>query len=117
MKAQVRANQRRAMLDAEEASLGDRLLAILPGVSTGGSQLFLNATNSPNSTSRYSHEEAGDLFASAKRCMELRADLGLDAAGSVADKFLIACREAASGDAHRRGPRKLAEWLFTKITS
>jgi hypothetical protein len=33
------------------------------------------------------------------------------------DHFLIACREAASGDAHRRGPRKLAEWLLTKITS
>jgi len=117
MKAQVRANQRRAILDVEEALLRDRLLAILPGVSTGGSQIFLNATNSPNSTSRYSHEEADDLFASAKRCMELRADLGLDAAGSVRDNFLHAWREAASGDANRRGPRKLAEWLFTEMTS
>jgi hypothetical protein len=49
--------------------------------------------------------------------MELRAILGLDAEGGVADHFLIACREAASGDAHRRGPRKLAEWLLMKITS
>jgi hypothetical protein len=40
-----------------------------------------------------------------------------DAEGGVAGHFLIACREAASGDAHRRGPRKLAEWLLTKITS
>jgi hypothetical protein len=116
MKSHVRANQKRAMLDAEEESLRDRLLAILPGVASRGSQLFLNEANSPNSTARYSHEEADDLFASAKRCVELRADLALDAAGSVADSFLIACREAASGDAHRRGPRKLAEWLFTKIT-
>jgi hypothetical protein len=105
------------MLDTEKASLRARLLAILPGAATGGSQLFLNAANSPNSTARYSHEDADDLFASAKRCTELRADLGLDAAGSIADNFIIACREAASGDAHRRGPRKLAEWLFTKITS
>ncbi len=104
------------MLDAEEASLQARLLTILPAA-TAGSQLFLNAVNSPNSTARYSHEDADDLFASAQRCMELRAELGLDVAGSVADNFLIACREAASGDAHRRGPRKLAEWLLTKITS
>jgi hypothetical protein len=117
MKAQVHAKKTRAMLDAEEATLRDRLLTILPGGSTSGGQLFLNASNSPNSISRHSHEEADDLFASAKRCMELRADLGLDAAGTVADHFLIACREAASGDAHRRGPRKLAEWLFAKITS
>lgn len=116
MKGQVRANQRRAMLDAEEASLRARLLAILPGAATGGSQLFLNAGNSPSSIARYSHEDADDLFASAKRCVELRGDLGLDVAGSVADNFLVACREAASGDSHRRGPRKLAEWLFTKIT-
>jgi hypothetical protein len=117
MKADVRANQSRAMLDAEEASLRARLLAILPGAATGGSQLFLNSTNSPKTTARYSHKEADDLFASARRCMELRASLGLDAEGGVADHFLIACREAASGDAHRHGPRKLAEWLLTKITS
>jgi hypothetical protein len=116
MKVDVHANQS-AMLDAEEASLRARLLAILPGAAAVGSQLFLNAAYSPNSTSRYSHEDADDLFASAKRCLELRAELGLDAAGSVADNFLIACREAASGDAQRRGPRKLAEWLFAKITS
>jgi hypothetical protein len=117
MKADVRANQSRAMLDAEEASLRARLLAILPGAATSGSELFLNSTNSPKTIARYSHEVADDLFASARRCMELRANLGLDAEGGVADHFLIACREAASGDAHRRGPRKLAEWLLTKITS
>ena len=113
MKANARANQS-AMLDAEEASLRARLLAILPGAAAGGAQLFLN---SPKTTARYSHEEADALFMSAQRCMVLRATLGLDAEGGVADHFLIACREAASGDAHRRGPRKLAEWLLTKITS
>jgi hypothetical protein len=35
------------MLDGEEASLRDRLLALLPGVATGGAQLFLNSMNSP----------------------------------------------------------------------
>jgi hypothetical protein len=116
MKADVRANQS-AMLDAEEASLRSRLLAILPGAAVGGAQLFLNSTNSPKTTARYSHEEADDLFKSAQRCIELRVSLGLHAGDSVADFFQTACREAASGDAHRRGPRKLAEWLLTKITS
>jgi len=116
MKADVRANQS-AMLDAEEASLRARLLAILPGVATGGSPLFLNSTNAPETTARYSHEEADDLFTSAQYCIVLRGNLGLDAKGSVADHFLMACQEAASGGAHRRGPRKLAEWLLTRITS
>jgi len=116
MKADVRGKQS-ATLGAEEASRRARLLAILPGAAAGGTQIFLNSTNSPKTIARYSHEEADDLFTSAQRCMVLRANLGLDAEGGVADQFLIACREAASGDAHRRGPRKLAEWLLTKITS
>jgi hypothetical protein len=56
-----------------------------------------------------------DLFASANRCLELRAELGLDVAGSAADNILIACREAASGDAQHRGPRKRAEWLLQRL--
>jgi hypothetical protein len=50
-----------AMLDAEEASLRARLLAILPGVAADGAQLSLNSSNSPVTTARYSHEEADDL--------------------------------------------------------
>jgi hypothetical protein len=106
-----------AMLDAEEASLRARLLAILPGVAADGAQLFLNSSNSPVTTARHSHEEADDLFASAQHCVGLRGNLGLNAEGCVAHHFLIACQEAPSDGAHRRGPRKLAEWLLTKITS
>jgi hypothetical protein len=50
--------------------------SVIFGDVVGGSQLFLNAVNSPNLTARYSHEEADDLFASATRCLELLADLG-----------------------------------------
>jgi hypothetical protein len=105
------------MLDAEEASLRASLLAILPGVAAGGTQIFLNSMNSPENTSRYSHEAADELFKSAQRCGELRDNLGISRDGCVADQFFIACQEAASGDANRRGPRKLAEWLLSKITS
>jgi hypothetical protein len=106
-----------AMLDAEEGSLRARLLAILPDVAAGGTQLFVNSTNLPETTARYSHEEANELFTPAQRIMALRGKLGLDTQNCVSDHFLIACQEAASSDPHRRGPRKLAEWLLTKITS
>jgi len=114
MKANVRAKQS-AMLEGEEASLRARLLAILLGSAAIGAQLFLNSTNSPKTTARYSREEADDLFNAAQRCIELRVSLGLDVGDSVADFFQSACREAASSDAHCRGPRKLAEWLLGKI--
>jgi len=117
MKADVRAKQNRATLDVEEASLRARLLKILPHVASAGAQLFLNAVNSPKSTARYCHEEADDLFASAQRCADLRELLSLEGEPSIAGYFLAACHEAASTDPHRRGPRKLAEWLLTKVTS
>jgi hypothetical protein len=91
MKADVRTNQS-AMLDAEESSLRARLLAILPGAAAGGAQLFLNSTNSPKTTARYSHEETDDLFKSVQCCVKLRQSLGLDAGDSVADFFQTACR-------------------------
>ncbi len=105
------------MLDGEEASLRDRLLALLPGVATGGAQLFLNSMNSPEKAARYSHQEGDELFKTAQRCIKLRGNLEISREGCVADHFLIACQEAASGDEHRRGPRKLAEWVVTKLSS
>ena len=115
MKSDTRASQAHAALDAEEASLRTSLLALLPSVARGGGQLFLNSTNSHGESSRYCHRDADALFASAEACVKLRESLGLEGDGDVAGYFLAACREAASGDAHRRGPRKLAEWLLGKL--
>jgi hypothetical protein len=117
MKADVRAKQSHASLDAEEASLRSRLLAILPDAAITGAQLFLNSANSPTSISRYSHEAAEDMYASARRCVELREALGLEIDLSVAGYFLAACDEAASADANRRGPRKLSAWLLANVVS
>jgi hypothetical protein len=117
MKSHVRAKQSRASLDAEEAWLRSRLLEILPDAASGGAQLFLNSVNSPLSTARYSHQAADELFASARRCIDLRAALGLEGKLGVAAYFLAACDEAASALPHRRGPRKLAAWLLTKVVS
>ena len=117
MKADVRAKQTRATLDAEEALLRSRLLEILPDAASGGAQLFLNSVNSSKSTARYSHGAADEMYASARRCIDLRAALGLEGEFGVAGYFLAACDEAASALPHRRGPRKLAAWLLTKVVS
>jgi hypothetical protein len=95
--------------------LHSRLLALLPSVARDGASLFVNSANSPEAIARYSHEDADALFASAQRCVELRESVGLEGEGDVAGYFLAACREAASADPHRRGFRKLAEWLLAKL--
>jgi hypothetical protein len=115
MKSDFRAKQARIALDAEEASLHTRLLALLPSVARDGAPLFVNSANSPEAIARYSHKDADALFASARRCVELRESLGLECEADVARHFLAACQEAASADPHRRGPRKLAQWLLAKI--
>lgn len=115
MKTDSRVKQAHVALDAEEALLRAHLLALLPSVASDGAPLFLNSTNSRGEIARYCHQDADALFASANRCVELREFLGLEGEGEVAGYFLAACREAASGDAHRRGPRKLAEWLLGKL--
>jgi hypothetical protein len=115
VKSDARAKQARIKLEAEEASLRARLLALLPSASRDGGQLFLDSTNSHGETACYCHQDADALFASANRCLELRESLGLEGEGEVAGYFLAACREAASADPHRRGPRKLAEWLLGKL--
>jgi hypothetical protein len=115
VKSDARAKQARVTLEAEEASLRAHLLALLPRVARDGAPLFVNSTNSHGEISRYRHQDADALFACALRCVELRGALGLEGEGEVAGYFLAACREAASADPHRRGPRKLAEWLIAKL--
>jgi hypothetical protein len=108
MKSDARAKQARMELEAEESSLRANRLAFLPSATRDGGQLFLNSTNSRAEIARYSHPDADALFASASRCVELREFLGLEGEGEgegeVAGYFLAACREAAGGDAHCRGP-------------
>ena len=115
MKRDTRASQAHAALDAEEASLRSSLLALLPSVARDGAQLFLNSTNTHGESAHYCHRDADALLASAEACVKLRESLSLGGEGDVAGYFLAACREAASDDPHRRGPRKLAEWLLGKV--
>jgi hypothetical protein len=117
MKSDARAKQARVVLDAEEVSLRGLLLALLPTVARDGAPLFVNSANSPETIARYSHQDADAMFASAEACVKLRKSLGLEGEGDVAEYFSVACREAAGGDAHRRGPRKLAEWLLAKLAT
>jgi hypothetical protein len=115
VKNETRTKQARLALVREEAALRARLLALLPSVARDGAPLFVNSANSPEAVASYSHPEADAVFAAAKRRVELRESLSLGGEGDVAGYFLAACREAASDDPHRRGPRKLAEWLLGKM--
>jgi hypothetical protein len=45
MKSETQAKQARVALDAEEASLRTRLLALLPSVARDGAPLFVNSRN------------------------------------------------------------------------
>ncbi|MFO1465448.1 MAG: hypothetical protein U1F35_03240 [Steroidobacteraceae bacterium] len=117
MKAEARAAQDRVILDAEEGALQARLAVLLPTIAINGNQLFLNSTNADPSVARYSHSEADTLHAIAGRCVHIRESLGLETVGTLASHFLAACQEASSSNEHRRGPRRLAQWLLTVMHS
>ena len=112
MKRDRNAEQEQALLSAE-AGLRQVLRDILPSVAVSGAPLFLNSRYNPLHFRPL--EEAEALFERALACVEQRETLGLPVAGSVGRRFIEACEEAASANEQRRGPRKLAAWLFDAI--
>lgn len=100
-----------------ESELRSRLLESLPEVALSGSPLFFSSELDPHGLSlAHLHPESERILQAAKSCVDMRAQLGLSVVGSVGDLFLSACRESASlGDAHRRGPRRLASWLLAEL--
>ena len=105
-------------LSALEEELRTRLRDLLPEVAHNGSLLFMNSKFNPHRLNlAHLHAQSEHLLQTANSCVELRVQLGMDVAGSVADLFLAACRESADLDnAHRRGPRKLAAWLLEELS-
>ena len=60
--------------------------------------------------------DANDLLHEAQSCIQLREQMGLPVAGSVGQLFIKACQESANyQNAHRRGPRRLAESLLAQL--
>ncbi len=111
---------RRAKVEQEcaaaEQSLRADLRRVLPRIAQHGNQLFLNSEwNRHKMPLRYLDSESEPILAAARNCERLHAALGLPLESSAANLFFAACREADSEHEHRRGPRRLAEWLLVEL--
>jgi hypothetical protein len=98
-------------LAAAEAQLRSQLTIALHRVMASGESLFFNSGHLPEGFSaHWLPPDAEPLFLLSCECVELREQLGLSTAESLATGFLAACAEAAStANPHRRGPRQLAQ--------
>src|ERR1700730_6324948 len=115
MPAQV--DKYQSQLQLAEEHFRDRLLGLLPGAATNGSDVFVNTAFNPSSLPRQAlRSDADDLLHDAQECIRLRERMDLPVAGSVGQLFMDACQESADHqNAHRRGPRRLAESLLAKL--
>ena len=104
-------------LAAVEDEFRSSLAAVLPRVARSGESLFFNSQHVPHTfQQRWLPSEAESLFSLASECIELREQLTLPTAGSLAAAFLSACVEAAGNDPQRIGPRALASSLLSHIS-
>lgn len=103
-------------LRVEEFNLRQALLRVLPEFVSIRSNVFTSAEFNPsNLPSHMFHPQAEKLLKSARLCIRLRQELGLESDKNIASEYLSACEENASEDEHRRGPRKLSEYLLNYI--
>ena len=105
-------------LAAVEMQLYSQLAVVLPRVVASGESLFFNSQHLPeNFRAHWLPSEAEPLFLLSRECIDLREQLALGTAGSLAAAYLSACAEASSRNPHRRGPRQLAESLLSEVAA
>jgi hypothetical protein len=103
-------------LVAEENKLRQHLLRVLPDAAESGSNLFTNSEFNPSNLPAHQfRSDAESLLNGARACVRLRELVGSQAEGSVGAMFLEACKENASSDPQRRGPRKLASSVLQAL--
>jgi hypothetical protein len=103
-------------LEAQENRLRQHLLRVLPDAAENGSNAFTNSEFNPSGLPAHLfRSDAESLLSSARDCVRLREAVGLQAEGSVGAIFLQACKENASSDPQRRGPRKLASSVLQAL--
>ncbi len=104
-------------LTLTEENLRTQLLRVLPGAAKSGANYFINSTFNPYSLlSAHMQPDAEEFLQLAEECLSLRDQLHLPKEGSVGDLYLMACTEAADlNNEHRRGPRKLAQWVAEQL--
>ena len=102
-------------LAQREQELAERLRPLLTRAVERGLDLFTNQHNLPEGIAYHPAWAVNtECFEQAQTCAELRRSLQLPATG-VAHAFLVCCAESHSADPHRRGPRKLAQWLLSQM--
>jgi hypothetical protein len=115
MKATRTQKLERELLAAEQV-LRDRLLHELAHAAEHGGFVFDASRDGERLPDRW--VALGDeLSEQARSCQGMREMLSLPLEGSVGDLYLRCCAENASGDAHRRGVRRLAAWLLAELRS
>jgi hypothetical protein len=100
-----------------EGQLLDHLRRVLPTAAETGANVFANSQFNPHGLLE-SHllPEAERFLSLATDCVSLRDKLGLIGVGSVGELYLSCCAEGADlQNEHRRGPRRLAEWLYKEL--
>lgn len=104
------------LLQRAEDNLRESLIEILPEVVASGESIFFNSRFNPHGFAPHVLSRQGEaLFQSASACLKVREALGLSSAGSVGELFLTCCREAASDNPQRLGPRRLAADLMERL--
>jgi hypothetical protein len=104
------------ILRGAENTLRESLMEILPEVVESGEQLFFNSQFNPHNLPPYHLSKRGEaLLETSLACIEMRETLELPVEGSVGELFIASCKEAASSNEHRRGPRKLAAALLERL--
>ena len=101
-------------LAQREQELAERLRPLLTRAVERGLDLFTHQHNLPEDIAYHPAWAVNtECVEQAQTCTDLRRSLQLPATG-VADAFLVCCAERHSADPHRRGPRKLAQWLLSQ---
>jgi hypothetical protein len=104
-------------LAAEEKKLRQHLLHVLPEAAESGFSVFTNSEFNPsNLPAHLFRSDAESLLNGARECVRLREVVGLGSEGSVGAIFLEACREHASNNPQRRGPRNLASSVLLALS-
>ena len=106
-------------LSVSEAALIERLLEILPRVVESGENIFLGGRFLPaHYHERWVSSLGTELLEIADDCIAQRNALAAPSETSVGALYLSVCTESADmRNGNRRGPRRLAAFLLSQLTS
>ena len=99
----------------------DKLRALLipasKSAAESGATIFINEDFNPYNLNQFD-VIAENALSLARESLNLHECIGLDPSESAASLYIAACQELAdTANEHRRGPRKLAQWVHQQLVS